>query len=187
MKIIHSQGPRSFHSTVPRRADARLLPTIIDRLRDDAPQCKREAPGEYTVSRAQLREIIQRDLAYLLNCTSIDEQIDRTCYPEAATSTLNFGVPSLTGAYMASRNWAEIERVIRRALHDFEPRLIADSFSVRLTNGAANNDHYNNLTFEIRGMIRIDPYPMEITVQSTLDLETSRMHTAARRSRQADL
>ena len=166
----------------PRRADAHLLPTLIDRLRDDAPRRKHEAPGEYTVSRAQMREIIQRDLAYLLNCTNIEDRIDRRRYPAASASTVNFGVPPLAGGYLASCRWDDIERSIRRAIRDFEPRLIAESLSVLPLGGNGETRLYNNLAFEIRGMIRMDPYPLEFMVQSTLDLETSRLRTVARRA-----
>ena len=113
--------------TAPRRANTHLLPTLLDRLCDDAPQRQTEAPGEYAVTRAQMRDIVQRDLAFLLNTTSIEDQIERERYPHAAASTVNFGVPPLAGAFMASRRWVEIERIVRRAIGDFEPRLIPDS------------------------------------------------------------
>ncbi|WP_250475324.1 type VI secretion system baseplate subunit TssE [Caballeronia sp. GAFFF1] len=168
-------------SAAPRRADCHLMPTLLDRLRDDAPQRQNEAPGEYTVTRSQMRDIIQRDLAYLLNAISIEDQIDRTRYPEAAASTVNFGVPPLAGAFVASHRWPDVEAKIKRAIEDFEPRLLRDSLSIVPLSGVDNNGRYNNLAFEIRGMIRMDPYPLEFMVQSSLDLETSRLHATARR------
>ena len=45
-------------ATAPRRADPHMMPTLLDRLRDDAPNRQNEAPGEYTVSRTQMRDII---------------------------------------------------------------------------------------------------------------------------------
>src|ERR1700759_2576930 len=99
--------------TTPRRANSHLLPTLLDRLRDDTPQRQTEAFDEFAVTRAQMRDILQRDLAFLLNTTSIEDQIDRIRYPEAAASTVNFGVPPLAGQYIASRKWSEIEQIIR--------------------------------------------------------------------------
>src|SRR5579864_9326170 len=78
-------------TATPRRANTHLLPTLLDRLRDDAPQRQTEMPAEYTVTRGQMREIVQRDLAFLLNTTSIEDLIDRERYPHAASSTVNFG------------------------------------------------------------------------------------------------
>jgi type VI secretion system protein ImpF len=163
----------------PRRANTHLMPTLLDRLRDDAPQRETEALGEFAVTRAQMRDILQRDLAFLLNTTSIEDQIDRVRYPEAAASTVNFGVPPLAGQYLASRKWADLEQVIRRAIREFEPRLMPDTLAVMplLKEDAENN--YNVLTFEVRGMIHMNPYPLEFLVQSSIDLETSRMNVAS--------
>ncbi|TAL94424.1 MAG: type VI secretion system baseplate subunit TssE [Paraburkholderia sp.] len=169
-------------TAMPRRANTHLLPTLLDRLCDDAPQRQTEAPGEYAVTRAQMRDIVQRDLAFLLNTTSIEDQIDRERYPHAAASTVNFGVPPLAGAFMASRKWAEIERIVRGAIGDFEPRLIADSLIVSPLTTPGANDRYNILSFEVRGMIRMDPYPLEFMVQSSLDLETSQINVTGMRT-----
>ncbi|MFC0400788.1 type VI secretion system baseplate subunit TssE [Paraburkholderia rhizosphaerae] len=165
---------------MPRRAEPHLLPTLFDRLRDDAPHKQTEAAREYAVTRAQMRDIIQRDLAFLLNATSIEGAIDRQRYPHAAASTINFGVPPLAGAFTASRQWADIEVAIKRAIHEFEPRLIPASVRVVPLTDAGSKGHYNELAFEIHGMIRMDPYPLEFLVQSSLDLETSRLNTSAR-------
>jgi type VI secretion system protein ImpF len=165
----------------PRRANAHLLPTLLDRLRDDAPQRLTEAPQEYAMTRAQMRDILQRDLAFLLNTTNVEDQIDRSRYPEAAASTVNFGVPPLAGAWLASRKWADIEETVRRAIREFEPRVIPQTLAVvPLAMEGAKNPH-NVLAFEIRGMIHMDPYPLEFLVQSSLDLETSRMNVASMR------
>ncbi|QGZ64550.1 type VI secretion system baseplate subunit TssE [Paraburkholderia acidisoli] len=165
----------------PRRANAYLMPTLIDRLADTAPHRQHEAPDEYAMTRSQMRDIVQRDLAYLLNTTSLDDLLDRERYPEAAASTINYGVPALAGTFVASRNWADIEQIIRRAILDFEPRLIPGHLMVvPMPGGEAAS--YNNVSFEIRGMIQMDPYPLEFMVQSTLDLETSQLNVARRRS-----
>ncbi|MQR02090.1 type VI secretion system baseplate subunit TssE [Glaciimonas soli] len=173
---LTSNDNKTNHQTKPKaRPHAHLLPTLFDRLRDDAPQRKTEASGEYTVSRKQLCEIIQRDLAYLLNTTNIEDLIDRDAFPEAAASTINFGVPALAGSYLSTHKWEKIELMIRRAITNFEPRLVPGTLLVTplLKNDGTN--HYNVLLFEIRGQIQMDPYPMEFMVQSSVDLETNRM------------
>ncbi|KWA70833.1 cytoplasmic protein [Burkholderia ubonensis] len=166
----------------PRRANAHLMPTLLDRLRDDAPHRQVEAPDEYTVTRKQMRDIVQRDLAYLLNTTSIEEQLDRERYPHVAASTVNFGVPPLAGTFLASRQWNDIERMIRQAVADFEPRLIPDSLVVSPCRATDAGEHHNVLAFEVRGMVYMDPYPLEFMVQSSLDLETSEIQITGMRS-----
>lgn len=168
------RSPRPANESAPR-ANAQLMPTLFDRLRDEAPGRASEASSEYTVSPGQIRDIIQRDLAFLLNTTNAEDLIDREHYPEAASSTVNFGVRPLAGSYLSERKWADIERIIRRAITDYEPRLLPDTVTVLplMKEGASNE--YNVLLFEIRAMINLKPYPLELTVQSSVDLETNRM------------
>lgn len=165
----------------PRRANTHLMPTLLDRLRDDAPQRQTEAPSEYAVTRAQMRDILQRDLSFLLNTTSIEKLIDRKRYPQAASSTVNFGVPPLAGAFAASRDWQQIQQTVKRAIHDFEPRLIPDTLVIEPLTAVDTNKQYNMLSFEVRGMIHMDPYPLEFMVQSSLDLETSQVNVTGTR------
>lgn len=169
-------------ASTPRRADTFLMPTLLDRLRDDAPHRQHEAPGEYAVTRAQMRDIVQRDLAYLLNTTNIEEQLDLVRYPQAAASTVNYGVPPLAGTFMATRQWTDIETVIKRAIRDFEPRLVPGSLSVLPLSDETGEVQYNALAFEVRGLISMDPYPMEFLVQSSLDLETSQLNVSGVRA-----
>jgi type VI secretion system protein ImpF len=169
-------------ATAPRRPNAWLMPTLLDRLRDDAPHRQHEAPGEYAVTRTQMRDIVQRDLAYLLNTTNIEEHIDRARYPEAAASTVNFGVPPLAGKFTATRQWADIETIIKQAITDFEPRLVPASLSVTPLPDEDGEVHYNALAFEVRGLISMDPYPLEFLVQSSLDLETSQLNVRGGRA-----
>ncbi|WP_322057442.1 type VI secretion system baseplate subunit TssE [Paraburkholderia sp. J63] len=168
-------------SSTPRRADAFLMPTLLDRLRDDAPHRQHEAPGEYAVTRAQMRDIVQRDLAYLLNTTNIEEQIDEVRYPHVMASTMNYGVPPLAGKFMATRQWTDIETIIKRAIRDFEPRLVPGSLSVLPLPDEDGEVQYNALAFEVRGLISMDPYPMEFMVQSSLDLGTSQLSVSGTR------
>lgn len=160
--------------SVARRAQTRLLPTLLDRLVDNAPHEKTESPDAYAVSPGQMREIVQRDLSWLLNTTNLEDEIDREAMPLVASSVLNYGVPAFAGRFVDERNWQEVERIVRRAVLEFEPRLLPETLEVV----PLSNDHsssYNVLRFEIRGLVHMQPYPMEFLVQSSLDLETSRL------------
>lgn len=168
------RAPRAADAS-PTRANTQLLPTLFDRLRDEHPARKSELPSEYAVNAAQLRDIIQRDLTYLLNTTSAEDLIDRERYPDAAASSINFGVRALAGNYLSERRWVDIERLIRRAITDYEPRLLADTLTVLPLMKEGSSDEYNLLLFEIRAMVDLKPYPLELTVQSSVDLETNRM------------
>ena len=44
----------------PRRQNSYLMPTLLDRLADHAPHRLHESPGEYAVTRTQMRDVILR-------------------------------------------------------------------------------------------------------------------------------
>lgn len=167
----HQQHPPQ---QTPFRTHALLLPTLFDRLCDDAPQRQTEMPEDYALTRKQMASIVQRDLAYLLNTANMENLIDRQQHEAAAASTINFGMPSLSGSYLSTRKWADIEQLIHRAITDFEPRLIPNSLQITPLLKDHTSSQYNVLLFEIRGLISMNPYPMAFLVQSGVDLETNR-------------
>lgn len=159
-----------------RRAhDARFLPTLFDRLCDDAPYESVESADAYAPNRTKMREIILRDLAYLLNTTNQSDLVDAQRYPQVANSTINYGMPALSGGYLSEKKWIDIENMIRHAIKTFEPRLMSETLRVHPLMKEHASGHYNVLTFEISGYIQTQLYPMEFTVQSAVDLETNRI------------
>lgn len=161
-------------SRLPRRVSARYLPTLFDRLRDPAPHRRIEAPEEHGITPRQMREIIQRDLGYLLNTTAMHpKDLDPQRYPAAACSTLNYGVPPMAENYLSALPWDEICASIVTAIKAFEPRLDPDTLEVSHLMLDDLEHHHNMVAFEISGHILMQPYPMEFMVQSTLDMDTS--------------
>ncbi|WP_395351754.1 type VI secretion system baseplate subunit TssE [Variovorax sp. UC122_21] len=156
-----------------RRPHAWLLPTLFDRLRDEAPGQRRDTMSDAAASPARLREIVRRDLSFLLNTTSAEDRIDRARHALAAASTLNFGVPAFAGGHASQRRWSELERMLRRAIRDYEPRLVADS--LRIVPLAGADDPGNELRFEIHALIDHRPCPLEFMVHGTVDLESRRV------------
>jgi type VI secretion system protein ImpF len=169
---------RPLPSTQPapgRRQETLFMPTLFDRLCDDAPHETSEAPQAYALSRSALRDIVLRDLSLLLNTTDQSDLFDAVQHPEVVSSTLNYGVPALAGGYLSEKKWADIEQMIRRAITRFEPRLAPETLRVRPLLKEQDSASYNVLTFEISGHIQMNPYPIEFTVQSAVDLENSRI------------
>lgn len=173
-KLLSQQG------SALRNKEQVYLPTLFDRLCDDAPNEASESPQAYTASRSRLREIVLRDLALLLNTTDQSDLLDAQAYPQAASSCLNYGVAPLAGGYLSEKKWADIERMIRTAIERYEPRLVSQTLVVRPVHKDKATSNYNVLTFEISGHIRMNPYPIEFTVQSTVDLENSRIELRPR-------
>ena len=163
----------------PLRPYAHLMPTLFDRLRDDNPRRLTELAEEISVSPKELLRIIQRDLSYLLNTINAGGRFDNGLFPEAGASTLNYGIPPLAGTHLLEKKWRHIERVIRDAIITFEPRLIPESLSVASLFTSDPAHRFNTLQFEIRGLVRADPHPIEFLVQSSVDLETNQFALSA--------
>ncbi|AJY14688.1 type VI secretion system baseplate subunit TssE [Burkholderia dolosa] len=150
------------------------LPSLLDRLQDDAPHARHESPAAYAPNGEGMRRIIRRDLASLLNATNLDGELDAGRYPQAAASVVNYGLPPLSGSYLSDRNWETVEKLVRTAIVRFEPRLLPESIAIRPVEGREAVS-YNRLTFEIRGLMQWSPYPLEFRIQSTFDIESNKV------------
>ena len=75
----------------------RLQPSLLDRLTDDEPDKLHEAMDKRVLSPQRLRESVRRDITWLLNTPNLGAVQDLSAYPEVERSTMNFGIPDLSG------------------------------------------------------------------------------------------
>ena len=146
----------------------RLQPGLLDRLSDDEPDNSSESRERRILSLRTLREGVLRDLAWLLNTTNLLSVIATDDLPHVSTSVLNFGVPVMSGNSLTSLNVSKLERGIRQAIWDFEPRLIRSTVSVKARMVAGEK---NLLTFDIEADLWAQPYPERLYLKTELDLE----------------
>jgi len=146
----------------------RLQPSLLDRLTDDEPDQQLEPRERRVMSMRSLREGVLRDLAWLLNTTNLFSVTDRGRLPHLASSVINFGLPDMSGASLASMNTTDLERAIRQAIWDFEPRLIRSSVQVRTM---PNLDSITKINFEIEADMWAQPYPERLYIKTELDLD----------------
>jgi type VI secretion system protein ImpF len=149
----------------------RLQPSLLDRLTDDAPDHKRESLDQQSLSMQQLRRAVLRDLAWLLNTTNLVATDNLDGAPLAATSTINFGIPSFAGLIGTARKVGSLESGIAEAIRAFEPRIRADSLKVRLR-PAQSDQPSAALTFEIQGELWAQPVPQQLFLETMIELET---------------
>ncbi len=149
-----------------------LLPTLLDRLTDHAPQRDKDTLAEVVISRKQLRQIILRDLSWLLNATNAESDMELGAFEQARLSALNFGLPAFSGKRASDVKSSELEQEIEQAIALFEPRVMADTLSVRSIVSSDDEASHNMVVFEIRGQIWAHPYPIEMLLKSSIDLET---------------
>ncbi|WP_460358937.1 GPW/gp25 family protein [Actinoallomurus acanthiterrae] len=120
--------------------------------------------------------MIRRDLSFLLNTVSHEDDIDAARYPDAAASVLNYGLPPLAGSFSCMNTSGTIFAgpfcvpYIR-----FEPRLKASTLQIihfRMSATRAAITHYS-LKFAARSLHAA--LPDGIRVRSALDMEQSRI------------
>jgi len=110
----------------------RLQPSLLDRLTDDEPDQTQESRNQRVLSLRRLRACVIRDLAWLLNTGNLEEVMLLSDYPHVKKSVLNYGMRGLTGHTVSTLNIHEIERQLRQAILDFEPRILRKSIRVRM-------------------------------------------------------
>jgi len=148
----------------------RLQPALLDRLTDDEPEHRKESREKRVVSMRRLRESVLRDLGWLLNASRLDSLQSLEAYPNAAHSVLNYGIPDMTGLTASGIDVTAIERAVRQAIWDFEPRILRQTVRVRVGVDPQRMRH-NTLTFDIEGQLWAQPVPLQIFLKTELDLE----------------
>lgn len=156
----------------------RLQPALLDRLTDDEPTKKQEAPERRVMSKNRLRQAVLRDLAWLFNSTGLGTRIELSAIPKVRQSVLNYGLPALSGRAASSLDVVELERAIRQAIIDFEPRILPESLHVRALALENALDHHNVVGVEIRGELWAQPVALELLVRTEIDLETGKVEIA---------
>ncbi|EAQ03147.1 hypothetical protein OB2597_13423 [Pseudooceanicola batsensis HTCC2597] len=156
-----------------RTISERLQPSLLDRLTDREPSEKAERREDRVIDVRQLREIIQRDLAWLLNTSDNGNLIDPERYPHASESVLNFGIREVAGDYSTVERAQLIRRAIHEAIRIFEPRIHPGSIDVALRQGEENRTTI--VSFDIRADMWAQPMPMELYLRSEVDVTTGEL------------
>lgn len=155
----------------------RLQPALLDRLTDQQPDQKQESREKRVISMRQLRAGVLRDLAWLLNAGRLDSLQDLAPYPHAAHSVLNYGIPDMTGLTSSGVDVTVLERAVRQAIWDYEPRILRRTVRVRAQVDPERMRH-NSLTFEIEGELWAQPMPVRIFLKTELDLDLGEVRVA---------
>ena len=148
----------------------RLLPSLIDRLTDHEPSSKEEAREQRVSTMIKLRESVLRDLEWLMNTVNLEASVDLEAHPEVKDSVINFGIPALSGVTARQANIASIEKIIKKAIETYEPRIMENTVRVR---GIADAELDNPcaIAFQIEGTLWGNPYPEALYFHTELDLE----------------
>lgn len=155
----------------------RLQPSLLDRLTDHAPGASEESREQRVLNLTQLRAGVLRDIGWLLNTVYLQASQDLEGYGEVASSCVNFGIPDLAGSAAAGRSVEVLERAVRKALLDFEPRILAKTLRVSIRIQPEEMSRHA-LTFIIEGELWARPIPLSLYLKTEVDLETGAVTVA---------
>ncbi|QYK42382.1 MAG: type VI secretion system baseplate subunit TssE [Paracoccaceae bacterium] len=148
----------------------RLQPSLLDRLADNSPGDLQETRDSRVIDLPRLREIIQRDLAWLLNTFDNSSMFDPAEYPNVANSVLTYGVREVAGEFTTYERTRMIQDSMLRAIERFEPRIISGTLKVVIRETEGNNRTLIN--FDIAGEMWARPLPRELYLRSQVDVTT---------------
>lgn len=151
----------------------RLQPSLLDRLTDDNPGEIKESARDMVIDMRRLREIVMRDLGWLLNTVNQELDIPEKSYPYASQSTLNYGITDVSGKRAIDARPHELERLIHKAIEAFEPRIIKGSLRVDLSAGEIGTQ--SRIVFNVQADLWAEPVPMEVFMRTELDIATGNM------------
>jgi type VI secretion system protein ImpF len=153
----------------------RLQPALLDRLTDHEPEKKLEPREQRVMSKAKMRLAVIRDLAWLFNATRLESGASMANLPYVRRSVVNYGLPALSGETASTLDVTLLERAIRQAILDFEPRILANTLRVSALVEASALDHHNVIGVEIHGQVWAQPVPLELLLRTEIDLETGKV------------
>ena len=151
----------------------RLQPSLLDRLTDEEPTIATETRDARVIDIRRLREIVQRDLSWLLNTGNADHWIDAKRYPLAAKSVLNYGVRDVAGDFAAKDRANLIRKSIALAIENYEPRIRKGSAQVEIRTQNVSRDTV--ISFDIRADMWAEPIPIELYLRSSVDMTTGQV------------
>ena len=155
----------------------RLLPSLLDRLTDGDPGSRAPESDRFTFDLPEYRAAVFRDIGWLLNTISPSRPEEIEGLEDVSRSTLNYGMPALSGGVASGLDARLLERRMKEVIQRFEPRLIADTVKVQVEIETDTMDH-RALTFRVEGKLWAQPVPEQIYLRTKLDLETGHVQVA---------
>jgi type VI secretion system protein ImpF len=148
--------------------EASILPSILDRLLDDAPDVSHEPIPNRFQNLRQLKRAVTRDLEALLNTRQ--EMLDELPpeFAEVRRSLMAYGLPDFTAfSLLNAHDRSRIRRALEQVIATFEPRL--DRVRVALE---PPRQYEQALRFHIEALLRVEPAPEPVTFDAMLQLQT---------------
>ena len=147
--------------------------SLIDRLIDDAPHERGDAPMTWAHSLRLLKQSLKRDLDWLLNTRRSGDPVPEE-FVELSGSLHDYGLDDISSMSRdSSETRGRLLRNIEQAITDFEPRLA----SVRVSLVDDDDDPTRReVHFLIEAMLRVDPSPEPVVFDTVLEVASGEYH-----------
>ncbi len=143
-------------------ANESVLPSLFWRV-DEAEQVR--ALGNSSL--AIYRDDVLRSLKWLFNASAHPENSPIHHHDEVASSVLNFGLSPVTGRLGSSIDVNDFIRDIRRAILNYEPRILKETLKVDVF-----ETELDGFEFAISGSIWCEPLPESFSFHTRIDSES---------------
>jgi type VI secretion system protein ImpF len=127
------------------------------------------------INARRLRECVCRDLAILLNSTSLEALVDLEALPEVRHSVLNYGMPSLAGQTSALVDLRQIARTVEEVIRKFEPRLVQVRVTPETDRDAAEE---HEIALRIDAELWGQPVPQHLVLRTRISTESGDVNVA---------
>jgi type VI secretion system protein ImpF len=150
------------------QADVTITLSVLDRLIDNEPMSKVEAPLSRAQSLRVMKNAVRRDLEWLLNSRSVPFEPDDSL-KELNQSLYVYGLPDFSSyAAASSGDQAKLLREISGTIRMFEPRL-AD---VRIIPVETPGVGLKEFKLRIEALLRVDPAPEPVSFDTVIELKS---------------
>ena len=148
---------------MPDDLDARIVPSLLDRLTDHEPAQRDESAPSRSRGLRALKAALWRDMNALLNTKRREEEIPEQ-YAETARSLLTYGLPDFTAYSLKSpADQNRLRRAIEAAIRRFEPRLEKITVTIELP-----DETDPSMRFRVEALLQVEPAPEPVSFETVL-------------------
>lgn len=154
-----------------------VLPSLIDRLTDEAPKQPQDPSMTHEESLRRFRDSVRRDIGDLLNTRRSIVAVDPV-FKEVLESVHEYGLPDFTGTAPSTKEGRQrLCDEVRDTIRTFEPRLA--HVSVSITDDKGEKTTMPRVRFIVSGTLLVDPTPERVTFDTVLDVPSGTIEIGA--------
>ena len=152
-----------------------ILPDLLGRLTDDHIQVKIEGSYAKYKSLKEYKEVVLRDLLWLLNTNVTIDENELLDFEHAQNSTLAFGLRSLAGKTINDTNKRIVTQEIKNAILKFEKRIDPRTLEVEMAQDSVDTSSANHkIKIKISGQLLPLQMAEKIYLKTEIDIETGK-------------